>query len=180
MGLNMDNRVEQSNAQSNRWYADIQGMKEISLKLIDFTMPMISAGMTDLGGPGLVRQYMPGDRIDLDTIQLNFLVDKKFYNWWLLYGWMKQSLNAGETAYKNVTLNLLDNQGRQQGVRMTFVDAWPIMMAPLPLDAVGAVHDLVMGLTLKFNDIIMNYDEMLELYGDARAGESCPPEDCDC
>jgi hypothetical protein len=142
----------QSNAQSNRWYAVIQGMPEVECKLTDFTLPMMSAGTIDLGGGGKTRLELPGDRISFDELQINFLVDKEYRNYESIYKWLLESTQGTQAIYKNIDVHLLDNQGRPQNIVFRYIDAWPIMMAPIMLDAEGSVTDIVMGITVKYTD----------------------------
>lgn len=155
----VNTNIEQSSAQSNRWFATIAGMPEVECKLTDFTLPMISAGTSDLGGPGNTRYEIPGDRISFDELQLNFLVDKKYYNYRLIYDWLMSSTQNVTAIYKDIHVHLLDNQGNPQGVVFQYEDCWPIMMAPIMLDAEGNVNDIVMGLTLKFTNFTISTDD---------------------
>ncbi len=154
----MPYNLEHSNAQSNRWFAAIHGLQSVEMKLVDFTLPMLSVGVTDIGGGADTMLTLPGDRLDIDEIQLNFIVDKRYLNYYHCYMWMRENLKLPYPNLRDITISLLDNQNQFQGVTFTYTDCFPIMLAPVNLDAEGTTHDIVMGLTLKVGNMNMQIE----------------------
>lgn len=144
--------IDTTTAQSNRWFASIEGLPSIEYKLVDFSIPMITSGVTELGGKFDVSLVVPGDRMSIDEIQLNFLVDKRYINYYHVYKWLRNNLNAVEPLFKDIDVMMLDNQGLPQGVTFHYIQCYPIMIAPVQLDSEGATTDIVVGLTLKVSD----------------------------
>lgn len=159
---------EMSNARSDRWFATIEGLPGIDLKLVDFTLPMISIGETDLGGPTYHRVKVPGDRLEYDEVQLNFLVDKAYGNYFTIFRWLKKNVTSPLHETRDITVHLLDNQGQPQGINITYINAWPIMLAPIALDSGGDTTDIQAALSLKYDDIVVE-EQGIELASDDKS-----------
>ncbi len=170
----MPYNIEHSNAQSNRWFAAIEGLQSVEMKLVDFTLPMLSVGITDIGGGADTTLSLPGDRLDIDEIQLNFLVDKRFFNYYHCYKWMRDNLALPYPSLRDITVTLLDNQNQFQGVSFIYTECFPIMLAPINLDAEGTTHDIVMGLTLKVGGMDIHIESDIHTPSALAAGIPLP------
>lgn len=151
--------IEHSNAQSGRWVANITGLESVEYKLTEPAIPSINAGTTELGGRDDVVLFVPGDRISFDEIQLSFIVDKTYRNYYHCYKWIRDNVNRNEPILRDVTITLLDNQSQPQGVSITYKDCFPINVSPPLLDNSGATTDIVISMTLKVVDMEMNHPD---------------------
>ncbi|ACV50056.1 gp3 tail completion and sheath stabilizer protein [Delftia phage PhiW-14] len=142
-----------SNAQSNRWHAVIGGLKEIEYKLLDFTMPNLSNGVTEIPFSGPIALYQPGTRLSVDDLILNFQVDALWRNYLLCSLWLKANVGKDVPIVKDIEINLLDNQNQFTGTRVIYKDCFPFMIGPGLLDAQGAANDVNANVSFKCTDV---------------------------
>lgn len=155
--------IEHSNAQSGRWLANITGLESVEYKLTEPSMPSINSGVTELGGRDDTVLFVPGDRISFDEIQLNFIVDRTFRNYYHCYKWIRGNVNRNDPILRDVTITLLDNQNQPQGVSITYRDCFPINISPPLLDSTGATTDMIVGITLKVSDMEMSHPDDVDV-----------------
>lgn len=145
-----------SNAQSGNFHISIEGLESVQFKLYDFQHPMISAGSTRVGNTSDRQNIMPGTHIDYDQLQVNFFVDEFWENYVECALWLRDCLNSEPyTKTKNITVMPLDNNKEPFGLAFTFTDAFPINVAPIPLDK-GSTTDILVGMTLEFEEMLID------------------------
>lgn len=142
-----------SNAQSNRWSAVIGGIREIEFKLLDFTMPNISNGVTEIPFAGPVALYQPGTRMAVDDLILNFQVDEQWRNYLICALWLKVNVGKADPIVKDIEVNLLNNQNEFTGTRLIYKDCFPFMIGPGLLDAQAAANDVNANVSFKCTDV---------------------------
>jgi hypothetical protein len=147
--------IDYNNAQSNRWYAVIDGFEGIKFRLARFTAPGLSIDNTSIKHEGDVMVTIPGDILNIDPIEIEFIVDAKWRNYFCAYRWMRKNLSLPEPDIRDITLLLLDNQGKPQGTEITYKDCYPISLRSVEFDAAGKTHDIVMSMGITLNDIDM-------------------------
>lgn len=145
--------TEHSNAQSNRWFAIIDGMPGIEMKLHNFIMPALSIGITEIKHSGDTLVDIPGDTFRVDPVVLEFLIDARYLNYFHAYRWMRECVNRPAGDFRDITILLLDNQGNPQGVQVVYKDCYPTALEQLELDADGEVNDLIAVMTIETNGI---------------------------
>ena len=151
-------KVDYSRAQSNNWHCAMEGLEGVNFNLFDFTLPMLSVGTTQIGSGGDRDLILPGTKLDIDQIQINFFVEESFRNYLEVYFWLRNNLNMNAPVQKDVTLSPLNNMKQFQGVAFVFKGCFPINMAPIPYDSVGETTDTLMGLTLSVEDLEVRTD----------------------
>lgn len=153
LGIKMSRPIEHSNAQSNNWHCSIETLEGVNFKLFDYTIPMISIGTNRIGNTSERQLVVPGDHIDVDQLQLNFFVEESWKNYIEIYLWMRQCLNTNDPYRRDITIALLDNQKRYQGIAFVYKGCFPINIAPVTLDSSTDNTDLLMGASFEVEDI---------------------------
>lgn len=146
-----------NNFSNSQWIAHISGFESVTFKLKDFSIPSIMTNTTNLPNTSEVVLKLPGDHISYDDLDFNFIVDVNFSNYIQLFNWMKNNVKCCGTEYgRDISVNLLDNQGRQQGVMVNFVDAFPVALGKMILDSDGSETNLSCNCIFAFTDIEWN------------------------
>lgn len=147
--------TDNSNAQSNRWFAIIDGMPGIEMKLHKFNVPTMSVGVTTLMHEGANMVNVAGDTFTVQPLEIQFIVDTKYRNFFHAYRWMYSNVSSPTADYRDITILMLDNQGNPQGVQFTYQDCFPIGLSQPELDADGNIHDVIANLVVENNGVTM-------------------------
>ena len=140
------------NAVTNRWFATIEGLEGIEFKLKSFTIPSLNLGMIELGGSDMVGLKEAGERLMIDDIMLEYVVDADFANYEASINWLKSSITNGTADVRNITIELLSPQRKRMGVAIEYRDCFGIALTPLMLDNDGGV-EMVATLTAVVGDL---------------------------
>ncbi|ASD50381.1 deoxynucleotide monophosphate kinase [Acidovorax phage ACP17] len=101
---------------------------------------------------------MPSNRIDFDQLNITFLVDEQWTNWYSILEWMKRIRRGNAPLPKemvDITLHLL-NSNKNLNKQLVFRGAFPVMLGTLPLESsVVDVDPLVCSLAFRFQDYEM-------------------------
>lgn len=144
-----------SRAQSANWALVVEGMDVDITFLKDFVIPSTTIGVTEIPVPADNRILrIPGDRIVFDDLQVEFFVDSKFKNLRRMSEWVRNNTNEHEPITRNVTVHLLDGDGKWQGVAIEFRNAWPFTVSPLPLDSENATTNMVYTASMNYSDMV--------------------------
>lgn len=147
--------TDNSNAQSNRWFAIIDGMPGVEMKLHKFNVPSMSIAPTPLMHEGDTMVDIPGDTFHIEPLVIEFLVDAKYRNFFHVYRWMRSNVAQPSADYRDITILMLDNQGNPQGVQFTYSDCYPIVLSQPDLDSEGEHHDVIASLVMENNGVTM-------------------------
>ncbi len=153
MNMNSTKLTQQTNAHSGRWFATVTELESVEYKLVEPALPSINSGVTELGGRDDAVLFVPGDRIQFDEVSITFFIDELYTNYLSCYAWMRQNVNMNDPKLRDVTIVLMDAQGKPQGVSITYKDCFPINLSPIIPDNSGAVSDMTATLTMKFTDM---------------------------
>lgn len=151
------------NAQSSQWVAFFRGFPEVIFKLRGFQIPTITSGTTELGGTDFTGLTMPGDHLQYDELQVDFLLDVDYKNYRRLLAWMKYNARNSVPFLTDFTVHLLDNQGNFQNFAFNYLDCFPTLLgAAVPLDTEDKDTDISASVSLKYNDVLAINDEGTE------------------
>lgn len=142
-----------NNAQSAAWVATIAGFDDIAFKLKNFTLPAVSSGMSDIGGKNTnISLFIPGDRIVLDDLALDFFIDSKMQNYRRVVRWLKDNTKRNEPLLSDVTFYLLDSNNKPSDSMILFRNTFPISISPVLFDVENADADIFCNIILKVED----------------------------
>lgn len=153
--VNKNNYQDHSNAQSNRWFAIIDGMPGVEFKIQKFNIPRMQIGSTDTMKEGETMVTFPGDTFYVDDLEIDFIIDENYHNFFYAYKWMRENTRNNNPDVRDVTVLMLNNEGKPQGVRFTYIDSFPISLSTPNLDSDGESHDMVANLVFNTNSVIM-------------------------
>lgn len=144
--------MNNNNAQSSKWVATCHGLDGVILKAINFSIPGIHLGQTDLGGGEYTSLIIPGDHVTHDPLDFDFLVDSDYANFQAMFEWMVNAANAADyvTQTKTITLHLLNNYSEFSSFCVDFTNAYPTDLAMIPLDNTNDTTDLQCSITLSY------------------------------
>lgn len=102
----------------------------------------------------------PSNRIDFDPLNVTFLVDENWNNWWSLLLWMYK-IRTGKVSINDemvdITLHLV-NTNKNLNKRLKFFGAFPTMVSSMQLDSTNIESNvLVCSATFRYQ-----YYEMIE------------------
>jgi hypothetical protein len=130
-----------NNFGSGNWIAYIPGYAELEIKLTKFDIPEVNAGVTAIGNRTEFVLQTSGDHIQYDNLELEFLVDENLRNYIKLYQWMRNNMRSPIETSTSIFVHFLGNDKRFQGVEIEFLEAFPLSLSKLSLDADGNEAD---------------------------------------
>jgi len=134
----------------NGFLFSVQKLPEVTFFVQDAELPAISIGTVTQATP-VHDIKIPGETAEFDNLTITFLVDEKFINWKVIYGWLigltypeghaiyraflaaernSQSRTEIAKGYSDATLTVLDSANHPvQSIR--FVDLYPTSLSAL-------------------------------------------------
>lgn len=101
---------------------------------------------------------VPSNRIDFDQLNLTFLVDEEWSNWYSLVEWMKRIRRNDRPILEDMSdLTLhLTNSNKNLNKQIIFRGAYPVLIGTLPLEtAVVDTTPLVCSLAFRYQEYEM-------------------------
>ena len=101
---------------------------------------------------------VPSNRIDFDQLNLTFLVDEEWENWYSIVQWMKRIRRNDRPILddmSDLTLHLTDSN-KNLNKQIIFRGAYPVLLGTLPLEsAVVDTNPLVCSLAFRYQEYEM-------------------------
>lgn len=101
---------------------------------------------------------VPSNRIDFDQLNLTFLVDEEWENWYSIVQWMKRIRRNDRPILddmSDLTLHLT-NSNKNLNKQIVFRGAYPVLLGTLPLEsAVVDTNPLVCSLAFRYQEYEM-------------------------
>lgn len=132
--------------QQNNFKIDIVSMPYLSMFAQTVGIPSISLGSSIQPTP-LLDVNIPGDTMTFDNLDLTFMVDEHLLNYKEIWNWMThlgfprsteeyKRLIQGDTQYTKVSdIHIwLTTNKYNTNIKVTFVDAFPVMLSELLFD----------------------------------------------
>lgn len=149
------NVMNVNDASSDKWVLAIGGTSRkysfFTKKVTGFPIPGISAQGEE--GPKNRGEFMldiKADTILFEPLSFTFVIDEDYTNYRLLRKWMMDNAAKNIADREDISVTLLNNQGKVQGVEMTFNGARPINLGDVELDTTGTMPVLTCTVTFKY------------------------------
>lgn len=139
-----------NNLGSANWIAYVPGMEELALKLTKFSIPEVTAGVTEIENRTEFVLKTSGDHIQYEDLSVEFLIDENLLNYIKLYRWMRKNTHNGIDENQSVFVHFLGNDKRFQGIEIEFYEAFPISLDKIDLDTDGHDTDLTCTVTFAY------------------------------
>jgi hypothetical protein len=99
-----------------------------STELPNITLPEVYTPYKDNNA------YMPGDTIDYDPLNVNFIVDEDYKNFIYIQDWIRSCRTSRELPFKDITLHILNNN-KLKNKKVVFYSAFPTMLGNITFDS---------------------------------------------
>lgn len=139
-----------NNLSSSSWVAQIPGQEELTIKLTEFEIPGVDAGVTPLGNRSEFILQVSGDHIQYDNLELKFLIDENLLNYRKLYKWMRSNVKNGQDENVSIFIHFVGNDRKFQGVEIEFLEAFPINISSISLDTTSNTTDVECTVTFAY------------------------------
>lgn len=149
------NTLSLNDASSDKWMLSIGGTKRnypfFTKKVTGFSIPGCSAQGEE--GPKNRGEFMldiKADTVMFEPLSFTFVVDEDYTNYKLLRKWLMDNAAVNIAEREDISVMLLNNQGKPQGVEMLFSNSRPINIGDIELDTTGASPSLLCTVTFKY------------------------------
>jgi hypothetical protein len=152
------NYTSENNAFEKSFQFHIDKFPAMSYKVTKVNLPGMEVGEVPV--PNAFTPFAePGETLSINKLQLEFIVDESFFNYFSLVSWMRsitfaedfegftelveQFSAAGvydsqnDATFSDAVLNLYTNTMENAGVRVVFKDCWPSSVGDLSFDSQG-------------------------------------------
>lgn len=120
---------------SGNWYVVIPDYEGLTLKLTKFEIPGVEAGQTSIGNRTEFILQTSGDHIQYENLSVEFIIDENLSNYIKLYKWMRHNTHMGIEQPASIFCHFLSNDKKFQGIEFEFIEAFPISLSKIDLDA---------------------------------------------
>ena len=102
-----------------------------------------------------VMVSVPGDTLYIDQVQLKFIVDVNYKNYFKTFEWLRYNLQSNYPDFRDITVMMLDNQGNPQGSQFIYKECYPVHLDQIDMTAQDD-GVIIVNMTIKTSDIELN------------------------
>ena len=148
----------------------INGEKEISYFLTNFTLPGMSIGSVPIANPFKVHNE-PGNTLTYEELSVSCLISENFDNWKAAVDWLKtasdgftfSTATTGRMTKKAGSIVLLTNNGNKFG-DIIITNMFPISIGSVDFDIQATEPTpLTFDMTLQYESYKINFDANAEI-----------------
>lgn len=124
-----------NNLGSGNWWIVIPGYDDLTIKLTKFQIPEVNAGITSIGNRTEFVLQTSGDHIQYENLSVEFLIDENLANYIKIYKWMRHNTHVAIEQSTSIFCHFISNDKKFQGIEFEFIEAFPITISSIDLDA---------------------------------------------
>lgn len=143
---------------NNKFTVNIIKFPNLEMNIQKINLPGISYNNSPERFTGDYRDYrLPGDKIQLQELGIEFIVDENFENWRVLYTWILNNIEADPYIFSDCILSYYNNN-YYLSRRIHITEAFPFQLSGLDFET-GQFDNMKSKVSFYFKEMFISNDQ---------------------